>query len=49
MRRLIESGLMFENLVPVDGPGLVENYNREPTSPTPEDRSVRAANAPRIA
>jgi hypothetical protein len=28
MRRLIERGLMFGNLVPVDGPALVERYNR---------------------
>ena len=28
MRRLIESGLMYGNLVPVDSPALVERYNR---------------------
>ena len=28
MRRLIEKGLMFGNLVPVDSPALVERYNR---------------------
>ncbi len=28
MKRLIESGLMFGNLVPVDSPALVERYNR---------------------
>ncbi len=28
MKRLIEKGLMFGNLVPVDSPALVERYNR---------------------
>ncbi len=28
MKRLIESGLMFGNLVPVDSPALAERYNR---------------------
>lgn len=28
MRRLIENGLMFGNLIPVDSPVLVERYNR---------------------
>ena len=28
MKRLIQSGLMFGNLIPVDSPALVERYNR---------------------
>ncbi len=28
MKRLIERGLMFGNLFPVDSPALVERYNR---------------------
>ncbi len=28
MKRLIEKGLMFGNLIPVDSPALVERYNR---------------------